>query len=148
MVGRLVALRESLVSYEDDGGAKRFGLVADFFLFRGDEGRDENSASRGLVEPSGRLLGEGFGRVFAADFHGLLVGVSEQEQVAVGFVLPLAYSDAPRPLKELRILPPHRQPVRILPNVAEEPVERAAMSQRFVAIVRSENIFGGKFFTG
>ena len=81
MVGGLVAVGKRLVCDEDDFGALGFGLGADFFLFRGDEGRDEDGASRGFIEPAGCFYGYGLGRVIAADFTASLSGLRSRNRL-------------------------------------------------------------------
>lgn len=127
MARRLVAVGKRCVLYEDYVGVEAFGLSADGFFGGRDERRHEHSAVGRSMEPfvaQARILVR---RIAAVDYHLALERIVQQELIAVSLICVVADFHVIHPSEKFGMLPPHRQPVRILTNVAEECVKRAVV---------------------
>lgn len=131
VLGWLETLGEGFVGDEDHRSTEGFGLSADCLLFFMNEGRYQHGASDGIFEPPGFLPGLLLFGKSSADFHRGLVWISEEEEIAVGFIFMVADFEFAHAPEELRILTPHSQAVGIETDVIKQAIEGTAPSERW-----------------
>lgn len=107
------------MDYEDDFGSDDFRFSADRFFSSRDERRDENSALGCSRELFGSFLIFFLRREFTADFYGILVGITEKEEIAVSLIFLIPNFQISYSFKELRKLLPHGESVRIFSDISE-----------------------------
>lgn len=129
---RLKAFVHRLIGNEDNAGAGILGLTPHSLFGRRDERRHEHTAIGRSMKPLRAFTFQFGRRIGAVHHHLLLERIVEQLKIAIRTAYMARNSNATDTPEEIRMLAPHSQPPRIVPEVPVQHPQRATGVENLV----------------